>query len=334
MRDRALKALVREFEKSLIAHGRATQVFCHAHIHGGRLDYGSSEYDEFNSAFNALWEDADKDRRSADQRNSHYLKLTRQGDIQSSVFKTYFDFHLALTAKVARRIFLHLVQIADGADKIEWAASHVRQLIWDSRAHVIAWIREACDGGEVNPDQWTVPAFITMMPAGHVPYDPDRAWKRMDVARTTGLLEGFADEWVTKLEDGIETDAGAVYIEAARLEAAKRRESKVIEARPSAEAVAAPDGKEQEQKRSEPAGKKKTPAEECSPERRSTLIDLVDKNVRGFVSFAEAACIFECDKGTISNWIEKGRKLKQVGRRITAASVRALLVKEGILPPQ
>lgn len=215
----ALKALNKNFRQSHTTFGDATRILCYDHIHETRCDDSEvcgDAFDKWCSHYPAL--------------SSHFSELTERRTIPSA-FRAFFDFYIEMVAVNGRSIFAHLIEIGrqSEADSIVWAESEAEQLILNYRQWVGDWVRMACD--RYVSDPWQAPLFLTMKPAGHARYDPDRVWERIDATRTLHLLEDLADEYVQRLEEYIADDAGTAYLERAKRPKPARRiiEAKVIE---------------------------------------------------------------------------------------------------------
>jgi hypothetical protein len=177
-------------------------------------------------------------------------------------------------------------------DGIPWAREQALRLVRDiDWAKVVAaWVRAACLGEGVGAEAWLFTAWLRMKPAGPYPYDVERAARRLDTAGTQDVLNYFVVEIVDKLEGCIEEASGDEYQRVATLEAAQRREPKVIETSPSAETVAAPDDKGQAQ-------------EDRTKWSQRELIDWAMKQAAGTrVSVEEAERIFGKTERTFRNW--------------------------------
>jgi hypothetical protein len=250
------------------------------------------------------------------------------------------DIGISVTSDAVWPILTELVEIGRSHKKwleqgaIAWAVEQIQRFFEKYRPDLADWIRFACYGPQADPSRG-IPRFLQMEPVGPEPYNDAHAWDELDAETSAKVRDSAINKCMDILFGRLKAAADALYKEAAKLP-----EPKVPEESLSAKTVAASDGEEQTQERPEPAVDsikarlgRKVPTEECTPDRRAKLIDLVDRKRLVYVRYDEAVCIFECSVETIYNWIDK-EKLKRAGRsRVTGASVRLLLVQLGVLTP-
>jgi hypothetical protein len=256
-RDYALKAHSRKLEEAVFHYAHLAAYSCHEHFIGESLKHDSKEYDEFHKAFSHLWDQlVAEGRRSHDERETISLRFVfSAGRDLPSTFRDHLDFLEDLLVMVARRIFRFLLDIA-GEDGVPWAREQALRLVRDIdwRKVVAVLIREACGGEGGDAEAWLFPAWLRMKPAGPYPYDAERAARRLDAAGTEAALNYFVVEIVGKLEGCIEEAAGEEYQRVATLEAAQRREPKLIEASQTAEQIEEPAAQVQMQAQAGRAG--------------------------------------------------------------------------------
>lgn len=191
----ALKALDRDFFELYIMFGNATHALCRWWLHSGDWnaddDYYAAQFNEWCNRYPAIAQ------RYSDTVSPNTLP---------ALFRAHFDFWLEMVAIEACRIFAELVEIGreHETDEIGWAEAHVIQLIERYRPLVPDWVRAACN----VVDPWQAPALLTMKPAGHEDYNPNRVWDCVDAATTAELLEGFAAEYEYKLKGRVGKAAG------------------------------------------------------------------------------------------------------------------------------
>jgi len=183
----ALKALDRDFFELYRMFGNAT----HSGDWNADDDYYAAQFNEWCNRYPAIAQ------RYSDTVSPNTLP---------ALFRAHFDFWLEMVAIEACRIFAELVEIGreHETDEIGWAEANVIQLIERYRPLVPDWVRAACN----VVDPWQAPALLTMKPAGHEDYNPNRVWDCVDAATTAELLEGFAAEYEYKLKGRVGKAAG------------------------------------------------------------------------------------------------------------------------------
>ena len=122
-----------------------------------------------------------------------------------ALVKAFFEAQCALLRLEAGRLFDELIQIADANEAllrvhpVTWARMHAWTSIEGQGNSAERWVIDACDVGQrdlsgpimsnrIEPNTWLAPKLLNMHPAGHIPYNPERAWERENEAETQGLL--------------------------------------------------------------------------------------------------------------------------------------------------
>lgn len=292
----ALDALRARFKQAHAQYGHATGALCCDRLHGTRShDHEACEEVVFG------WLNCD-----AELSNTYFFRL-QKADTPSFLFLAHLHCYLEIMAGETCSIMAKLIGIGRRlkADGIDWAKRQAQDLIRCHRDMVADWVRAACDGEDVDlgSNSWRAPLLLAMAPAGRMPFDPGRDWERMDAADTREALEEFVDRYVRRLESGIEDEAGAAY-----LEAAKQR-------KPAVKTIAAtstPQALERE-----------------ASERQKALDEIAQNRAGATMRYKQAALALGLEEDTLRKYARENRDgLEPVGvHRITIASLNNYMAK-------
>lgn len=217
----AVKHLRDQFDDQHFNFGHTTKTLCFAQIHQTLRESEHKEYIEALVQLKAFIPPGV--RQSFNDR-------VQQATLPA-IFKAYFDFCVEGLSAQAARIFGVLLKVGSAHEHrletsaIDWAELQTKHMIRSHRHNLISWVRDICDTQPYDPDEdmderifwtkWQAPAFLIMKPARSHPYDSSRLWERFDPMRSTALLEGFADDYVIRLEMNLRNHAGQARLHSA-----------------------------------------------------------------------------------------------------------------------
>lgn len=263
------------------------------------------------------------------------LQLTRryydsvvQGTLPA-IFKGFFDFYLDGVCVQAIIVFKQLLEIGRANEgrlscgQVEWAEAQTKHMIRSHRHGIRIWIRDVCDERVYDPledleeqtawRKWQAPLLLIMKPSRTHPYEAARVWDRQDQESSSRWLEGFADQYVLRLEARLRGAAGVAAVELAK-QPRSTPDHPVGEHSPKMHGPSTAD---------RPIRRAPSGADEA---RKQALLKRIRDGTGLTLRNDEVATIFEVTTKTIRNWIDEG-KLSKGARRgsVTIESIKALL---------
>jgi hypothetical protein len=219
----AVENLRDSFENDVCACKLTTAAFCYALLHNESV-YGIEK--QYRDYFLQL-------------RFSLYaapaLKFDRllETNTPPSTFQAFSDLYLAGVSARSLIAFAHLVEIGRANEArldvppLNWAKSQVKHMISSIKASVDTWITNVCDKPSYSSSEddeeiifrrkWQAPRLLRMKPAGHLPYEPARAWERLDAERSWRLRQAFAQNFELELVIRLNQHTGREALQLAKL---------------------------------------------------------------------------------------------------------------------
>ena len=115
----------------------------------------------------------------------------------------------------------HLLQIGTA----DWARAQIESLMSDHARDTAEWVIGACDrrpntyldaDDELPWRHWRAPTFLMMNPLEPVPYDPKRAWERLDEVTSLECLKKFDENLVRRLHVRLDKAEGEARLAEAK----------------------------------------------------------------------------------------------------------------------
>ncbi len=212
----------RSFDDAHSEWGPSTQSFCYALLHGGSPHEPANAYSDYLTYINT------KLGAPATQRFEYMLAK----GTPPAILMGFYELYLRGTNIQSLIIFTELIEIGRANQKqltlpyLDWAVAQTRHMIRDQANRIELWIKDVCDKRKYDASEereerffwrkWQAPMLLVMQPFWGMPYDPSKAWERMDAETSAITIELIAGQYALKLQGLLDNAAGDVAVESAK----------------------------------------------------------------------------------------------------------------------